>query len=446
MRRHAIAVAIAAALVGCDTPAEPEPVPTPPELRLDAREQWLSSRELRRSTAEAALTNHDNLYSRERLASWALPEGGWDALPVWNPRAVQLTREHVTSLQRGESLRLPPDTDPFDLERSDEALGQRAFLELPLRADEFIERALLDDAFAQRVGLHRNRMEEYTGLVVFADIDGRTRVGITCALCHATVLDGETVPGFARRDLDYGRIRLAYHDVTGAPLADELRVRMAGWGPGRADITGDDDEDPVAIPDLWRLGELDVFTQAGTLQVQPFDPYSVADVRRFVLAFRQETQIIQANSERTRPPREIAWALAQAILDFDPGRLDAQDPALAARGRMLFDAQCDECHSGPTGSGAPVAAERVGTHRALADSRARGTGRFRPAPLVGVIGAAPYFHDGTVATLADLFDPARLRADFTRGARGPGPVPGHAYGTQLPATDRSALVAYLQTW
>ncbi|MBL8942250.1 MAG: hypothetical protein JNK45_03830, partial [Myxococcales bacterium] len=81
----------------------------------------------------------------------------------------------------------------------------------------------------------------------------------------------------------------------------------------------------------------------------------------------------------------------------------------------------------------------------LADSRARGTGKFRPAPLVAATAAAPYFHDGTVPTLDDVLDPARLQPDYARGVRAPGPVPGHAFGTELPIEQRAELLAYLRT-
>jgi hypothetical protein len=92
-----------------------------------------------------------------------------------------------------------------------------------------------------------------------------------------------------------------------------------------------------------------------------------------------------------------------------------------------------------------VRAETVGTDRALADSRARGTGKFRPSPLVAVSAAAPYFHDGTVPTLDDVLDPMRLLPEYDRSVRAPGPVPGHAFGTELPIEQRAELVAYLRT-
>ena len=65
--------------------------------------------------------------------------------------------------------------------------------------------------------------------------------------------------------LGFGAIalRLAYHRDTGAPIDPGLAARMATWGPGRADVTEDDDEDPVAIPELWALRERRYLTQAG---------------------------------------------------------------------------------------------------------------------------------------------------------------------------------------
>lgn len=419
------------------------------------RQRYFDDAGFRRAALEAALTNHDNTYSRDRLARYGYADQAWEALPVWNPRAVPLTEAHVESLRHGEPLELGEPAPIWDgvapqSEAEWAALGKRVFFEWPLRGDEFIEYALRDERFAAANGLHRGYGSNWPGLVAFMDVDGRSRVGFTCALCHSSV-DVEsrmTSAGAARRDLDYGAIRLAYYDASGAPLERDLGERMRRWGPGRADITGDDDEDPVAIPDLWQLHRLENLTQAGTLQLDalaaPERTVSRSDL--VALAIRQETQIIQANRERIRPPRELAWALATYVADLEPPRPIAElAPPPSPRGRELFEAHCVGCHSGATGSGPLVAAERVGTDRALADSDARGTGMFRPAPLIAVHDAAPYFHDGSVPTLADVLDPARMRADYARGVRGPGPIKGHAFGTQLPAEDRAALIDHLRT-
>ena len=56
-----------------------------------------------------------------------------------------------------------------------------------------------------------------------------------------------------------------------------------------------------------------------------------------------------------------------------------------------------------------------------------------------------YFHHGAVPTLEDVLSPARLEPTYARSPLAKGPVPGHAYGTDLPAPDRAALVAYLRS-
>ena len=173
-------------------------------------------------------------------------------------------------------------------------------------------------------------------------------------------------------------------------------------------------------------------TQAGTIRHET----------PIALAIRQETQILHANRERTRPPRELAWALAMYLYSLAP----PPSPTVATtdavtRGRAIFDRDCTSCHSDPDGAGPAIAAIDVGTDPALALGTSRGTGLYRPAPLTRVADAAPYLHHGVVATLEDMFDPARLQPGYTRGAHGPGPIPGHLPGTELPATSRDDLIA-----
>jgi cytochrome c5 len=271
---------------------------------------------------------------------------------------------------------------------------------------------------------------------VFDDVDGRRRVGITCAICHTAVRDGVVVAGAARRRFDLGALRLRYYRDTGAAVEAELARRMATWGPGRADVTEDDDEDPVAIPDLWGLRAESFLTQAGTIR----------HTGPAALAIRQETQLLHASGLRVRPPRELAWALAMYLYALEPPPArPVADAAVVARGAALFDAHCRLCHASAILGGAPIPAAQVGTDPALAHGRARGTGRYRVAPLVRVADGAPYLHDGTVPTLDLLLSSARLDPGFTGGARGPGPVRGHLYGLDLPADERAALLRYLES-
>jgi mono/diheme cytochrome c family protein len=216
---------------------------------------------------------------------------------------------------------------------------------------------------------------------------------------------------------------------------------LRSWGPGRADVTEDDDEDPVAIPDLWGLRHQTFLTQAGTIR----------HTGPAALAIRQETQLLTSNHQRIRPPRELAYALAMYLYSLAPPlrtkdeSAGAGDPAAVSLGRTLFRRACASCHSNAAFGGDVVSVERVDTDRALATGAARGTGNYRPPALVRVSAAAPYFHDGSVATLEDVLAPERLEPSFSGGFLGPGAVRGHAFGTERPAADRTALVAYMRT-
>ncbi len=445
----AVAIAAAAPEPAVVLPvAASESTPWSDAWLLERAPRYLDDGAARRDALERSLAAPDNLYSRMRLSAYARGDAGWDLLPQWNPRALPLDDGLLAAYMRGDADARVDASDPlWDGARPTTMqgwveLGRRVFFAYPLRPEAFVEHALASPELAAKVGLQRTEDGEWPGAVLFRDVDGTARIGITCALCHSSVEDGELVVGRARREFDYGAMRLAWHAGTGDPIDPELAARLASWGPGRADITEDDDADPVAIPDLWRLRELRALTQAGTI----LQHESVGGPGPLALAIRQETQILHANRGRVRPPRELAWALAMFLYSLEPPpREVVATNAAAVRGRELFAKHCAGCHEDASGSGDPVDARRVGTDRALADGTSRGTGRYRPAPLVRVAEAAPYLHDGTVATLDDLLDPARLHDDFTHGVRGVGAVPGHAFGTRLPPHDRDALVAWLRT-
>jgi len=426
-----------------DPPALEPRALTDAELLADAN-RYLEDRAFRRDVLERSLTNPDNLYSHVRLSSYALPDGGWEGLPEWVPSTEPVTDQTARALQAGTPLSpTPAATKIWDGTRPDTmadwvALGRRAFFEYPLRPEVFAEHALAHPEVADATGLVQAADGTWPGLVAFEDLDGQTRVGITCALCHTDVQRGELVVGRARRSFDYGLLRLSYHRDEHVPLPEDIAERMASWGPGRADITEDDDQDPVAIPDLWALRSQSALTQAGTIQ----------HVHPAALAIRQETQILHANKERTRPPREIAWAMAMYVYSLTPPpRREAPvDVVLAERGSTLFDKHCQRCHDEASAyGGEPLAAERIGVDPALANGVARGTGLYRPAPLVRVAEAAPYLHEGDVPSLEALLSPARFEPDYRGGVRGPGPIAGHDYGTQLDDDDRGALLAFLHT-
>ncbi|HUQ01668.1 MAG TPA: hypothetical protein VM261_04195 [Kofleriaceae bacterium] len=406
-----------------------EPAPWSDAWLAREAERYLGEGDYRRRALEASLVNPENVYSRQRLKAYGHDTSGWDALPVWNPRSRPVDRATAEALARGEWPALP-EARVWDGVRPTTraawvALGRRVFFEFPLRPEFAIEHVMTGERMARAatLGVERTSAGDLPGLVVFDDVDGSHRVGITCAVCHTAVRDGVVVEGAARRAMDLGALRLDYYRDTGTAVDPELARRMATWGPGRADVTEDDDEDPVAIPDLWGLRAETFLTHAGTIR----------HVGPAALAIRQETQLLHASGLRIRPPRELAWALAMYLYAIEPPPARAViDTAAVAHGARLFDTHCRICHDGPILAGDPVAATLVGTDPSLADGKARGTGRYRVTSLVRVADAAPYLHDGSVPTLELLLSSERS-------------VQGHLYGVGLSPADRAALVRYLES-
>lgn len=389
---------------------------------------YVADVDARREAMEASLTNPENLYAQTRFGAYATGEGGWDALPEWMPRVEPLRDSHVERLARGERAPRPSavfwdGVTPSTFEGW-AALGERVFHELPLRDEGLWEPIVVDDALAATVGLERDG-DAWPGLVWVADVEGGASIGITCALCHVARRDpvGTLEVGRARRSLDYGLAQIESAERRGIALDPVARARFASWGPGRADVVEDVADTPIAIPDLWGLRDLRHFTQAGTLTHR--DPMG--------LAIRQETQYIQANRGRTRPPRALMFALAVFLYSIEPPPARAiEDAAAVALGEAVFQRECVRCHSLPSGSGALVATSEVGTDPELGEGRARGTGAYRPATLIRVGDAAPYLHHGAVESLEALLSSERE-------------APGHLFGTSLPAGERDGLLAWLRS-
>ena len=439
----------ALALLACGTPEAPPPrdttaaagshAPPDPPLRpwsdawIDAHAgAYLDDPGARRAALEASLTNADNLYSETRLAAYGQRTRGWDALPEWNPRVHPIDADTAAALVGGGAMPSMTAVAPFwdgtrpTTHEGWRALGARVFAELPLRTEPYWERALREPSYGDSIGVERAPDGAVPGLVLVRDVDGTTGTAITCALCH-TALDpagAGPVPGRARRRLDYGRARLVAYTARGAPLDPRSVARWTSWGPGRADVLEDVADVPIAIPDLWGLKHQRLLTQAGTLRHDT----------PLALAIRQETQYVQANHLRTRPPRVLMWALTvylESLAPPPPRAFEGPTDGLE-HGARVFASTCGRCHSNAVGSGALVPIEEIGTDPELATGRARGTGGYRPSPLVRVADAAPYLHHGAVPTLEALLDPARVE-------------PGHRFGMDLHEAERGALLTFLRT-
>jgi hypothetical protein len=171
------------------------------------------------------------------------------------------------------------------------------------------------------------------------------------------------------------------------------------------------------------------------------------------------------------------------------------DPASSSRGKAIFDQQCAGCHTfggNKTGTVEPLASVNTDPFRLNSytyifcvnqaslypESQYRfthfqKTNGYANQPLDGVWARAPYLHNGSVPTIADLLqDPANRPKQFARGydvydqqkvgfvsdtaaARAAGSlydttIPGngnggHLWGTTLPADQKRDLVEFMKT-
>jgi hypothetical protein len=168
-------------------------------------------------------------------------------------------------------------------------------------------------------------------------------------------------------------------------------------------------------------------------------------------------------------PDTLAFALAQYLLALEPPKNPNVGDTRAVLGRQVFERQaCGSCHTPPLYTNGMLTPARgftvpenhpnrtdimpgsVGTDPNLALKTRKGTGLYKVPSLKGVWYRGLLNHDGSVATLEEWFDPARLRDDFvpsgfkgykvTRRA-----VPGHEFGLKLAAEEKAALIAFLKT-
>jgi len=171
----------------------------------------------------------------------------------------------------------------------------------------------------------------------------------------------------------------------------------------------------------------------------------------------------------TRYSDEQLYALALYLYSLQPPKNPNPRDALATRGQKVFEREgCPLCHTPPLYTNNKLAAadgftpspealktlgiveRRVGTDPRYTLQTRKGTGYYKVPSLKGVWYRGPLEHNGSVATLEDWFNPARLRPDYQpTGFRGyeskQRAVPGHEFGLRLAPSDKTALLAFLRT-
>ena len=328
-------------------------------------------------------------------------------------------------------------TDTLHLNRVVETLTPVQALGLGLKVDVdalppgTLESADLNDPATTVALLRLNAVVGVTARVEDGHIQ---RIGITCALCHSTVDDavapgvGHRLDGWPNHDLNVGAIVASSPAIPDGALVRYLR----SWGPGfydaRVNVDGRMDG-PVVIPPAYGLHGVALETYTGEGPISYWNAYVAVTQMHGQGSFSDPRLGIHVSPGG---PNLVQPALA-ALREYQLS-LDAPEGAAASeasrRGRTLFEgkAGCARCHAGPHLTDAPALHDpsEVPTEPTWAERSA--TGAYRTTPLRGLIQHAPYFHDGSAATLEDVVD--RYDAFFDLG---------------LTAQERSDLVAYLRT-
>lgn len=266
--------------------------------------------------------------------------------------------------------------------------------------------------------------------------DTLVAVGITCALCHSRV-DNSFAPGIGRRqdgwaatDLNVGAI------VALSPaIPDELKAILRAWGPGKYDprINHDGLNTPIVIPPAYGLHGVAKETYTGDGPVSYWNAY-VAITQMHGRGNFQDPRLgidVRADSDFVTPKLPALAEYQFSLLQ--PPAPGVTDVAAVARGRGLFSGQarCASCHI-PGQQFTDIGVNRLhlpeetGMDPAYAARSA--TKRYRTTPLRALWQHAPYFHDGSAATLEAVI--AHYDGALT---------------LRLSVQQRAVLLAYLKT-
>lgn len=242
-------------------------------------------------------------------------------------------------------------------------------------------------------------------------VDRITRLGVTCAVCHSTV-DNSFAPGIGRRldgwpnrDFNSGAV------IALSPaLTQQQKDVYNSWGPGMYDARFNLDglSNPSVIPPAYGLLGVHKVTVTG-------DGDEPAYWNRYVAVTQlggqgtftePRTGVAVTNGTQDLVSSKLpALQAYQLSLDSPTPPLDSFNVFAAVRGQALFQgkAQCATCHSGPRFTDAnerlhPKSDSMAEPETPSAADRSA-TKLYRTSPLRGVWQHAPYFHDGSAATL-----------------------------------------------
>jgi hypothetical protein len=254
-----------------------------------------------------------------------------------------------------------------------------------------------------------------------------TSVGITCALCHSTVDDaltagvGHRLDGWANTTLDVGAI------VALSPALDPAtKQEFSQWGPGMYDprhhyfdgtklVTLNTPSLPIVIPPIYGLQRVGFETVSADGPISYWNSYVGVGQMGGHGSFSDPRIHVRISQHPDLVTPKLLPLLAYQLTLIKPAPpAGSFDGAAAARGRVVFNgaAGCARCHQGPAFTDVlsgpprqwPVLHDpaEVGTEAEYASRTA--TKRYRTTPLRALFQHAPYFHDGSAATLEAVVD------------------------------------------
>jgi hypothetical protein len=230
---------------------------------------------------------------------------------------------------------------------------------------------------------------------------------------------------------------------------------------------------PAKIPDLIGIKDRKYFDHTATHLHR-----GIADLMRYAaqVSFAEVTDfgpyhVLSSGSKRLsgRLPDAALYALALYIYSLQPSSNPNPFDGKAVAGNAVFSREgCPGCHTPPLYTNnkltlaegftppkdRPASLEvlpvSVHTDPGLALATRKGTGYYKVPSLKGVWYRGHYLHDGSVASLEELFDPARLKDTHVPGGWSPPGVSrhatkGHEFGLSLKPAEREELIAFLKT-
>jgi mono/diheme cytochrome c family protein len=251
------------------------------------------------------------------------------------------------------------------------------------------------------------KMNAVIGLRATVDANNHiVRLGVTCALCHSSV-DNAVMPGIGRRmdgwpnrDLNVGAI------IALSPaLSAAQKAVYNSWGPGKYDprYNQDGKNTPLVVPPAYGLASIINETYTAEGPISYWNAYVAVTQMGGQGNFTDARLGIDVkHTPDLVTPKLAALRAYQHSLPTPPAPAGTFDATAAERGRPLFAQSCATCHVGVSGTdnntGVLHKPSDTGVDGAYADRTANKA--YRTTPLRALWQHAPYFHDGSAATLA----------------------------------------------